>query len=96
MRRRVGVQIDGVMVLTTLALAGGIYAYSKRHLIGEALNKVNPTHSDNFINQTAEKYAIQGGHNGYTYDTHLFAAFSLANPWSKNREYAKQVWGLKQ
>ncbi|WP_341937206.1 hypothetical protein [Marinimicrobium sp. C2-29] len=95
MKKRVSVQVDGVMVLTVLAVGGGLFLYSKRHLIGEALNKVNPAHQDNFVNQTAEKYAIRGEHNGHSYDTHLFAAVDLINPWNENDDYAQKVWGLQ-
>lgn len=91
MSKRVSVQVDGVMVLTVLGIGGGLYLWSKLDL----LNKINPFHEDNVVNQTAEKYAIQGDRNGYSYDTHLFAAVDLINPFNESDDYAKEVWGLK-
>lgn len=96
---RVNVRIDGLMVLTVLAIAGGVYVYSKSDEIKAALkgavNKVNPAHQDNFVNQAVESVAIEGGHNGYSYDDHLFGAIDLINPWNKNDDYAEKVWGLQ-
>lgn len=92
MSKRVSVQVDGIMVLTVLGIGGGLYLWGKLDL----LNKINPFHEDNIINQTAEKHAIQGSHNGHSYDTHLFAAVDLINPFNKSDDYAREVWGLNK
>lgn len=88
--KRVSVQVDGVMVLVVVGAAGGLWLYSKRHL----LNKINPFHQDNVVNQTAEKYAIRGERNGYSWDTHLFAGIDILNPWNEDDTYAEKVWGI--
>lgn len=87
----VSVRVDGIMVLTGLAIAGGLYLYSKRDL----LNKINPASSENVVYQAVSENSIQGSHNGYSYDDHLFAAVDLINPFNETDEYAKKVWGFK-
>ena len=47
----IGVKIDGVMLLTVLALGAGVYLYTKR---GAVVASVDPTNQDNLINQAAE------------------------------------------
>lgn len=85
--RGVSVKIDGIMVLTVVGIAGGLWLFSKRNLL-------NPFSRDNVINQTAEKHAIKGEINGESLDTHLFAAFDLLNPFNEDDTFAEKVFGI--
>ncbi len=87
----VSLRIDGIMVLTGLAIGAGLYVYNKREL----LNKINPASHDNVVYTTVSDNSIQGGHNGYSYDDHLFAFFDLINPANESDAYAEKVWGLE-
>ncbi len=89
---KVGIQIDGMMVLVGAAVAGGAYLYSRRGL----LNKFNPASSENLVYQGISDIGIKGDHNGYSYDDHLFAAVDLVNPFNESDTYAEQVWGLAE
>lgn len=88
---KVNFRVDGIMILILLVLAALVWLWSKKEKLVSA---INPTDPDNVINQAAEAVAIEGDHNGYSYDHHLFAAIDLINPWNESDAYAEQVWGI--
>lgn len=45
------VRIDGLMVLTGLVLAGGVFLYMRRGALSDAINKVNPASDQNLAYQ---------------------------------------------
>lgn len=87
--KNVSVKIDGVMVLSVLALAGAGFVYAKRK---EIISKINPADENNMINQSVINTFGQSAVSN-TAD-HIFGAIDLINPFNESDDYAKQVYGL--
>lgn len=91
------VNVSGGAVLAVagvgVALGAAFFLRNKAAAVGAALNPANP---ENIVNKAVSSVAIQGGHNGYSYDDHLFAAMDLLNPWNESDIYAEQVWGVRK
>jgi hypothetical protein len=97
----VKVAVSGGAVLAVAGvLAVGVGLVVARNKIGEAAGAVgaaiNPANPENIVNKAVSSVAITGGHNGYSYDDHLFAALDLLNPWNDSDIYAEQVWGVRK
>lgn len=95
------IAISGGAVLAIAGVvAAGIGIYVLRNKVGAAasavVDAVNPASANNVVNKAVSAVAIQGGHNGYSYDDHLFAAIDLINPWNDSDNYARKVWGLEK
>ncbi|WP_444884864.1 hypothetical protein [Microbulbifer sp. PSTR4-B] len=85
----VKVQIDGVMVLTGVAVgAVGLAWWNRQSLV----NLVNPTHQDNIVNRAAKE--VVGEDNLRGFFDRVFGAVDLVNPLNESDDYARQVWGL--
>lgn len=87
--KNISVKIDGVMVLTFLAVAGAGFVYVKR---AEIVSKINPANENNFINQ-----AVVGAVGQETVSNtadRVFGAIDLINPFNESDAYAKQVYNL--
>lgn len=90
----VNMRIDGLTVLTGVAVAGGALLYVNRGKIG---NMFNPTHEDNLAHRAAN--AAVGEENLTGFFDKYFAAQELLletfTPFGDgDTTYARQVWGL--
>lgn len=92
----VNLRIDGLMVLTAAALAGGAVLYVNR---GKLLNLVNPTSSQNVAYQGAAALGDVVGipdtdERGIPLDDYVFAALDQINPFNESDVYSDFViWG---
>lgn len=91
---KVGVQIDGTMVLVALVAVGVGYAYYKKNEIVKTVTEdLNPTHQNNIINRGVQ--GALGRENVSSVADKIFAAADILTPWNGISGYAKEVWGLK-
>jgi len=101
---KVGVQIDGTMVLVGVALAGVAYVYYKRKEVAKvATVGLNPTHRENYVNQATKSFV--GESNLANYADHFFGVVTNYTPWAlfssdAEKAYGKKIWsetlGLKE
>ena len=95
------IAVSGGAVLAVVGVTFAVgSAFLLRKKAGEAIGAggaaINPTNPNNLINKAVTSVAITGGHNGYSYDDHFFAAIDLINPWNESDWYAQRVWGLEK
>lgn len=81
-------------VVGVAAVVGGFYFF--RGKLGSVVDAINPASANNLVNKAVTAVAIEGGHNGYSYDDHFFAAIDLVNPWNESDIYAETIWGLRK
>lgn len=88
---KVGVKVDGVMVLVGIAALGGLYLYTKRN---DLIAAVDPTNPDNVVNNAA-KDLIGEDRLAYGFDR-FFGAIDLLNPLApeSRKQYARQIYGV--
>jgi hypothetical protein len=86
---KMGVRIDGIMVLTGVALVGGYYLYKKRNAI---IAGINPADSRNIVNQAV--VGVVGQEKINAVGDKIFAAIDLINPFNESDAYARMVYGL--
>lgn len=93
---KVGVQIDGTMVLVGVAALGAAYLYYKKRVVAEVVTVgLNPTNRENYINQAVT--SAVGVDNLATYNDHLFGVIVNYTPWAlfasdAQKSYGKKVW----
>lgn len=87
--KNVSVKIDGLMLLTVLAVGGVGYLYVKR---GAIISKINPADENNFVNRAVVNKFGQDAVS--TTADHFFGAIDLINPFNESDEYARQVYDL--
>lgn len=85
----VRVQVDGVMVAAVAAVVVGLYLYSKRAALADA---INPTSPDNVAYKGVK--AAVGDQRFFSLTDYYGATLDLLNPFNKSDAYAKQVFGL--
>lgn len=87
-----------IAVVGLVAAVGAIYYLrEKAGDLADGLREAfDPTNQNNVVNKGVTAVAITGGHNGYSYDDHFFAAIDLINPWNESDIYAETIWGLRK
>jgi hypothetical protein len=93
----VKIAVTGGAVLAVAGVVAAVGAiYFLRGKAGAVIDAINPASENNLINKGVTAVAITGGHNGYSYDDHFFAALDLINPWNESDIYAETIWGLRK